>query len=72
MGVMVSTAAAFFSNTVSYWIVTYFPSGAPGIFSLYCRDTSLRDTTVPSGGRALANACFHWSLVTAAWNRLAA
>jgi hypothetical protein len=35
---MVSTAEAFFSNTVSYWMVTYFPSGVPGSFSLYCRE----------------------------------
>ena len=42
MGVMVSTAELFFSNTVAYWIVTYLPSGAPGNFSLYSRAVSLR------------------------------
>jgi hypothetical protein len=29
MGVLVSTADAFFSNTVSYSTTTYLPSGAP-------------------------------------------
>src|SRR5512147_2801470 len=72
IGVMVSTAEAFFSNTVSYWMVTYLPSGAPGNFSLYWRDITLREATLPSGGRTPERACVHWSFVTAALNTLAA
>ena len=35
MGVMVSTAEALFSNSVSYWIDHVLPMGTPGTFSLY-------------------------------------
>ena len=72
MGVTVSTAEALFANTVSYRMVTYFPSGAPGAFSLYRRDITLRETTFPSGGRTPARACVHCSFVTALLNGLAA
>src|SRR6185295_478751 len=72
IGVIVSTADDFFSNTVSYWITTYLPSGAPGSFSLYWRDESFRETTLPSGGRTPASNCVHCSFVTAPLKSLAA
>ena len=72
IGVTVSTAAAFFSNTVSNWMTTYFPSGAPGSFSVYSRDFTLREMSLPSGVRTPAAACFHCSFVTPPLKSLAA
>jgi len=72
MGVTVSIADDFFSKTVSYWMTTYFPSGAPGSLSVYSRDLTLRERSLPSGPRTPVAACLHWSFVTAPLKSLAA
>ena len=72
MGVMVSTAEAFFSNALAYWMTTYLPPGAPGTFSVYCRTVTLRERTLPSGERAPDSACVHCAFVTAPLKTFAA
>src|SRR5262249_54063082 len=67
--VSVSTDSALFSYFVSYWMMTYFPSGAPGAFPVYVFDLSLRETTRPRGPRTAFTCCFQASWGTAPLKR---
>src|SRR5712691_7016879 len=72
MGVMVSTAAALFSKTVSYWMTTYSPSGAPGRVRAKVADLRVRDFKAPSGERALPAAFSQSAFVIAVLKRVEA
>ena len=69
---IVSTACAFFSNTVSYWITTYRPSGAPGRDFVYWLDFELSRDQLPQGSSGPGRPVCHCSLVTAPLKSLAA
>src|SRR5215831_3428798 len=72
MGVIVSMAEALFSNTVSYWMTTYSPSGAPGRVRANVADLSVRDFRAPRGARAARIAFSQSGRVIAVLKRLEA